>query len=190
MTMMVAGASVNRQGPQGESTSWDLYCPPPTQQQRAKPNQRSASHAMRTLLLSPSLVPKRLSSHTRMRDNYLGHKARCGRSPKALARPGVCHGVPMPPTVTRDACRKYRSARGKQTSSTFDAVSSDRACIAYNRKEVLHRNIQSERGRFLGRDPARSTSLRYSIRSYSLRCLCRRSILKSSSRARHNANSA
>jgi len=31
-----------------------------------------------------------------MRDNYLGHKARCGRSPKALARPGVCHGVPMP----------------------------------------------------------------------------------------------
>jgi hypothetical protein len=57
MTMTVA--SVIASAPQSQPKLWDVQDLHPLQQQRAKPNQQSANDAMRTLLLSPSSLPKR-----------------------------------------------------------------------------------------------------------------------------------
>lgn len=94
----------------------------------------------------------------------------------------------LPSQGTRAASIGRRGANKPQASSMLCRVIEH--ALRKIEKKSFAGIFQSEHGRFLGRYPARSTSLRYYIRSYSLRCLCRRSILKSSSRARHNANSA
>ncbi|AJD39935.1 hypothetical protein RGR602_CH00570 [Rhizobium gallicum bv. gallicum R602sp] len=52
-------ASVIVSAPQVQPEHWDVQDLHPLQQQRAKPNQQNAIDAMRTLLLSPSSLPKR-----------------------------------------------------------------------------------------------------------------------------------
>jgi hypothetical protein len=139
---MVAGASVNRQNSQGDSTSWEYILSSPTAAAAGEANQHkhSAGHAMRTLLLSPSLLPKRVLFRT-------------------------------------PECAIITSATRLDAGGPKSACAS--SCLPWHADAPHARRCR-----------ARRASLRHAIRLYSLRRLCRRSILNPSSQARHNANSA
>jgi hypothetical protein len=93
-------------------------------------------------------VPKRISSHNRMRDNCLGHKARCGRSPEALARPRDCHGVPMRHIAGGYAIRgRVPQVSGGERQANLKHL---RRCATIEKK-FFTAIFQSGRGRFLGR---------------------------------------